>query len=198
VRVAKNVKEEKSPQIIWGNKVHKAFENRVKHGTKLPEELEEHEETMQWLADKPGVIFTERRLALNTKLEQCGFFDKDCWYRGVIDYGNYHNGKALIVDYKTGKPHNKPHQLALFALTVFITKPKINLVDTRFYWTKTKDYTRKVYGRDEMSEMWDLFLPDLKQYKQAFKEEVWQPRPSGLCHGWCPVTDCEHWKPKRS
>jgi hypothetical protein len=41
-------------------------------------------------------------------------------------------------------------------------------------------------------------VPDLKQYATAFKTDVWQPRQSGLCNGWCPVTECEFWKPKRT
>jgi hypothetical protein len=40
-------------------------------------------------------------------------------------------------------------------------------------------------------------MPDIKQYQQAFVQDVWQARQSGLCHGWCPVTTCEYWKPKR-
>ena len=36
------------------------------------------------------------------------------------------------------------------------------------------------------------------QYAQAFKTDTWQPRPSGLCNGWCPVKTCEFWQPKRN
>jgi hypothetical protein len=48
-----------------------------------------------------------------------------------------------------------------------------------------------------MDALWSKFVPDLRQYMEAFKTETWQARPSGLCNGWCPVTECEHWKPKK-
>jgi hypothetical protein len=51
--------------------------------------------------------------------------------------------------------------------------------------------------RDQIGAVWGEFLPNLKQYAQAFKEDIWQPRQSGLCGGYCPVTDCEFWRPKR-
>ena len=52
--------------------------------------------------------------------------------------------------------------------------------------------------RDQIDQLWAPFIGDLKQYMQAFREDIWQPRQSGLCNGWCPVTDCEFWKPKRN
>ena len=57
--------------------------------------------------------------------------------------------------------------------------------------------TKKVWGRAEIEALWNLFIGDLRQYAEAFKGDVWQPRPSGLCNGWCPVKTCAHWKPRR-
>lgn len=196
-RVIKSVREEESPQMAEGNRVHKAFEDRQKDGLVLPPDLEVHEPYMRKLEDRPGETFTERRVALNTRLKPCTFFAKDVWERGIIDYTKVHEKRALIVDYKTGKPHTKPEQLALFALHVFYEHPEVQLADVRYYWTKTQSETRKVYGRSEIPEMWQMFTPDLKQYVEAFKTDTWQCRPSGLCYGWCPVTHCEHWKPKQ-
>jgi hypothetical protein len=196
-RVAKSVKEEKTEAIIWGEVVHKHFENRQKDGTPLPTELQQHEKYMQWLEDQPGVTSTERKIALNKSGKPCGFFDEDVWYRGVIDFSKINSETALLIDYKTGKAHSKFQQLKLFALHTFAEYPEINAVDVRFYWTKTESQTGERYLRHQIPELWAGFLPNLRQYAQAFKEDIWQPRPSGLCHGWCPVTSCEFWKPRR-
>ena len=196
-RVAKSVKEEKTEAIIWGEVVHKHFENRQAEGTPLPPELAEHEAFMQRLQDMPGEASTERKIALSRQAKPCGFFDKDVWYRGVIDYSKIDGDKALLVDYKTGKPHSKFQQLKLFALHTFAERPEVEIIEGTFYWTKTGTRTSEVYFRYKIDEMWKGFLPNLKQYAQAFKEDVWQPRPSGLCNGWCPVKDCEFWKPRR-
>lgn len=197
-RVAKTVQEQPSDAMIWGNKVHKCFELRLKDNEPLPEYLEEHEPFMRELEELEGEKHTERRIALNTSRKPCGFFDKAVWMRGIIDLSVIHNDGALLVDYKTGKPHSKFEQLQLFALHTFIEFPQVNYVTAQFYWTKTKNTTEQTYSREQATAMWNKFAPDLKQYVQAFKDDVWQPRPSGLCNGWCPVTTCEFWKPKRS
>ena len=114
-----------------------------------------------------------------------------------MDFTCVHNDKALIVDYKTGKPHNKHRQLATFALHTFAYYPEVNEVKTCYYWTQTKTMTPRVYTRADIASMWADLTPDLKQYAQAFKEDIWHPRQSGLCNGWCPVKDCEFWRPKR-
>lgn len=196
-RVVKSVKEEESEAIIWGNRVHKAFENRIKHGTPLPEELQAHEKYLQSLAQRDGKIDAERKIALNTKARPCGFFDKDVWFRGVIDFSNVSGDTALLVDYKTGKPHSKFKQLKLFAIHTMAEYPEVESVQVKFYWTQTETQTGETYTREQIPAIWSEFAPDLKQYVSAFKTDTWQPRQSGLCYGWCPVTSCEFWKPKR-
>lgn len=196
-RVIKSVKEEETEQLIWGNKVHKAFEDYVKSGEPLPDILAQHENYLKRIIAFGGTPHTEQKIAFNLKGQPCGFFDKDVWYRGVIDFHAVNGTTALIVDYKTGKQHSKFKQLKLFALHVFARYPDVRHVDVRFYWTQAAAATGERYARGQIPHLWADFLPDLKQYAQAFKEDVWQPRQSGLCNGWCPVTTCEFWKPKR-
>ena len=196
-RIAKSVTETKSEQMIWGEWVHKQFEDRQKEGKPLPETLKEHEAFMQVLESSPGEAYTERKVALAKDLSPCGFFDKDVWCRGVIDFAKVAGEKAVVVDYKTGKPHSKYKQLKLFALQTFAEFPEVNTINVQYYWTQTQVPTGQVYTRAMTNELWSDFTPVLKQYLYAFKENVWQPRPSGLCNGWCPVTDCEFWKPRK-
>ena len=197
-RVIKSVKEEESEAMLWGNRVHKAFENYIKNDDMLPKELQHHEKFLRSLADRGGKIATERKIALSKKAQPCGFFDRDVWFRGVIDLSIISEGEALLVDYKTGKPHSKFKQLKLFALHTFAEYPHVQSVKVKFYWTKTEMTTGDEYHREQIREIWSEFIPDLGQYAQAFKTDTWQPRQSGLCHGWCPVTSCEFWKPKRN
>jgi PD-(D/E)XK nuclease superfamily len=200
-RVIKSVKEDRSEQQVWGERVHKHFEERQANRVPLPSELAEHEAFMQKLEDKPGQHFTELKFGFDRKAKPCHFFATDVWCRGVIDYVktdlDAERPIATVIDYKTGKPHSKFEQLYLFALYTFAMWP-VDMVNVQFYWTKTGTVTKKIIGREEVPDLWKLFIPDLKQYAEAFKTDVWQPRPSGLCHGWCPVTTCEFWKPKRA
>lgn len=192
-RVHKNFKSEQTQDQIWGEKVHKHFEERMAHRTSLPKDLKDHEMYMIHLEELPGHFFTEQKIAFDLKMKPCGFFDRDVWCRGVIDYQKVdeESRRAWLADYKTGKPHEKWRQLALYALHTFASFPFVDLVNAQFYWTQTQTATKKVWGRAEIRELWGMFLPDLKQYKEAFDLNTWQPRPSGLCKGWCPVTSCE-------
>lgn len=198
-RVIKSVKEEQSDQLIWGNIVHKAFEDRIHHERRvpLPPNLETHEPFMDDILSLAGTTYTERKIALNTNRQPCGFFDQNVWMRGVIDVANVYQDGALLVDYKTGRPHANFAQLKLFALHTFAEFPQVNFVTVKFYWTQTLAEDEDTYTRDQIAELWNEFVPDLKQYVEAFKTDTWQARPSGLCKGWCPVTSCEHWSSKR-
>lgn len=195
--VSKSIQEEKSEQMLWGERVHKAFELRQLDGTPLPAGLEVHEEYMQKLEALPGIHNVEQKIALNFKRQPCNFFGPDVWFRGIIDYIKVGSDGAYVIDYKTGKPHQKMDQLSLFALHTFALYPDTDLVHVRFYWTQTMTETRWAYTRDDIMPIWRKFIPDLKQYAEAFKTDTWQPRQSGLCNGWCPVKDCEFWKPRR-
>lgn len=200
-RVLKKVREVKGEPQIWGDYVHKSFEMRQGAQQPLPLDLMGHKPFMEKLDKIPGLVpFVEQKIALNKKLQPCEFFDPDVWYRGVMDWQKHDMPQKFVsvVDYKTGKPHKKWRQLYIYALHTFIAHPSVELVDVRFYWTRDCSETRKVMGRADIEMMWGEFMGDLRQYKDAFKSDVWQKRPGGLCNGWCPVTDCEHWKPKRS
>ncbi len=197
-RVIKTVREEKSPQMIYGEQVHKAFEMRLMNGDVLPNDLFMHESYLRELQTTPGTSATEQKIALDRTMRPCGFFAPNVWFRGIIDYSKLTEPKALVVDYKTGKPHTKFAQLKLFALYVFTQYPLVEEVRAEFYWTKTAAKTGETYTRDQIPRLWADFVPKLKQYAEAFRTDVWQPRPSGLCQGWCPVTECEFWRPKRN
>lgn len=188
--VLKN-KEERSEAIIWGEEVHKHFEDRQAVGTPLPDNLKQHETFMQQLDDLPGIHNTEQKIALDVRRKPCNFFENNVWFRGVIDYIKVDDGKATIVDYKTGKQHRKFDQLQLFALHTFALYPNVKTVEACFYWTQTKDVTPMFYQRDDSRNLWKQFVPDLIQYAEAFETDTWQARKSGLCKAWCPVLECE-------
>lgn len=191
IKVAKRIKEQKGEEAKWGDWVHKQFQERLSDGVVLHPDLEDHEPFMAFLQAKPGTTTTEQKFALDRKLRPCEFFARDVWFRGIIDYKKVHGEYALVVDYKTGKVHSKFRQLKLFALYVFYEHPEVNLVNAQYYWTTTKETTKRVYGRKDIPALWGDVMPDLKQYVEAFRTETWQPRQSGLCKKHCPVLSCE-------
>lgn len=194
--VAKSVVEAKGEATIWGERVHKHFEEFLVDGTPLPPELVIHEPFLTRLLHGPQT-FVEQRIALDIKCQPCEFFADDVWFRGVIDVKLVNKDHALVIDHKSGKHHTKFGQLKLFALHTFAAHPEVETVQAKYYWTQTLTTTGETYQRADVPKLWAGFLPDLKQYADAFKTDTWQPRQSGLCRGWCPVTSCEFWAPKR-
>jgi hypothetical protein len=205
--VTKDIKDD-GPEDAkdWGTTVHKAFEDRMSLGkalAPLPLTLLDHEPYMEKLDKHEGVIFTELHGALDRRLMPVAeWYSDEIWFRVVVDFISIIRGgnNALLVDYKTGKQKPEEHakQCALFAIYTWHLWPKVDIVDTRLYYTSTLSEVRKVYSRKEEDQLWQLFIPDLQQYREAFKTETFQKRPSGLCNGWCKVTDCEHWREKRN
>ena len=212
--VAKNLPpEEKSDEQNWGLYVHKQFEDYLtikpdkigdlaagKSGYEMPIDLRIHEPFLQGLLKKDGILWAERQVALSRQpFGVCAYFGPDVWWRGVLDVTivEVEEGRATIVDHKTGKPHQKWEQLAMSAVYTFVEHPGINLVNAQFYWTVDQTVTKKVWGRSEMDSLIGMFLPKLQAYVHSWKNDAWPKKQSGLCAGWCPVTTCEFWTEKR-
>jgi len=87
LRVAKDVQQAESPEMAWGNAVHKALENAVKYGRPLPSNMSIY----QWGLDlfeqrKPDtVLHAELSVAVTRAFEPAGFWDANGFMRGKID-----------------------------------------------------------------------------------------------------------------
>jgi len=200
VEVAKTVPKAEFDEQAAGTMDHKSFEDYMSIGKELPPHLRVHKKYLDKFQAKPGTYWTEQKLGIDRKLKPCSFWAKDVWCRLVVDYIKVdmtaEKPIAYILDYKTGKQKDNFRQLALYAIHAFALHG-VELVDARFYWTQTQTESRKIWSRADIPGLWKMFIDDLKQYKEAFDTDTWQMRPSGLCNGWCPVTNCENWKPKR-
>lgn len=185
----------------WGKVVHKAFENYILYRTPLPADLLTHKEFLDDFLAQPGDVAGEERIALNRRLEPCAYFgDPKIWYRGQVDARkrDLSRGFSHILDHKTGKQKAELDQLKQFALYEFLTQPGIHTVKVEYYWTQTKAATGTTFVREAVPQLLRELLPRLDRFAEAFINDNFPPKQSGLCAGWCPVTDCQFWRPKRS
>lgn len=206
--VLKDVKDVETEQKDWGLTVHNTFESYLDGGLdRLPPSLMEHQPYVDKIKAWDGMLYTEMDAILDRNLVPMTEWSDKRFWGGKIDVLKVRAGRlvepgkagsALIVDWKTGRPHEKWAQLGMYTIYAWALFPDIDIVDVRFYWLQTRSDTRKVWSRKEQDDVWQLVLPDLNQMATAFKTETWQKRPSGLCRGYCPVQTCEHWQPKRS
>lgn len=191
-RVKKDIYEGESAAMKDGKVMHKAFEDRMKHGRQLPPSLRHYEQICARMDKLPGTPYIEHKVALTRDLKVTGYFDKDVWVRVVLDYAHVHRHEGRIIDYKNGKRKPDSDQLMLFAAAGFEAFPEVNKFGTAFWWIKSKQTDRGEFIREKKDIIWREFEPRVERFEAAYETDDWPPRPSGLCKGWCPVRDCEY------
>lgn len=217
-KVARSVEDPPNDGGLAGDYIHKSFEFYLKDGTPLPttypdnirtwpeglKPAAKYKDYLDKIKASSGKLHIERKYAINKSFESVDFESPDAWCRAIIDILHINGDKARILDHKSGKRKMDyktgkldKRQLKLCALLVFIHHPKVNSVKTGYVWLKDMKIDADEYLREETGEMWEEFQLLLTPFKVAFKQEIFAARKSGLCNGWCPVTTCEHWKPKR-
>lgn len=206
-RVAKSVVELPNAGGTWGNYVHEEFEkylNSYKARTHydsdlyaLPTDLVQYLPYLDAITALPGTMHVECKYAINAQQQPCDYFAPDVWCRVIIDVLHVDGQRAHIIDHKTGKRKLDTRQLMLSALVVFAHHPQVKVTKTGFCWLKDQKADYETYVRAEIGGLWEEFIPDLTRYMRSAQTMTFGPRPSGLCNGWCPVTKCEFWKPKR-
>lgn len=206
--VSKRISEPEGDGASYGNFVHDHSEAYLKaHGKYAfppnPPNINGHPPMERYRAyfdailRLPGTMYIEQKMALDIQLRPVTYFDPRVWVRGKADVITIDGTVARGLDHKTGKRKVGSRQMVLMALLIFHHHPEVQTVKTAFFWAKTNEIDKGEYQRADMVAMWNMFVTDLHQYREAFQKNVWQPRQNGLCHGWCPVTDCEFWKPKK-
>jgi CRISPR/Cas system-associated exonuclease Cas4 (RecB family) len=191
--VAKDFVDPPTEATKWGERVHKAFEDRITIGTPLPEGMTQWNSIADKIAAMPGEKKAEEKLAINKGFQPVPW--AEAWSRGIADLLITQNKQGVVLDYKTGK--RKPsEQLALYAAFAFAHYPKLEKVTTGFVWLKEKKIDKQTFHKDEVPVIWRELLPKVHKLESAYERNSWPARPSGLCKGWCPVTSCPHYRKK--
>lgn len=188
LRVLKDVKDlPMSEESLYGQRVHKMFENAVNWGDPLPKDYKSYEPLVEKIKAMPGEKLPEFRFSISEDFQPCAW--KDAWSRGAADLVVKRGKQAIIIDYKTGK--RKPsEQLALYAGFAFAYWPELEEVHTAYVWLKDRKIDRKTYLASEKHKIWENWVPLVHRLYTAYEKDLWQKRPSGLCRAWCPVKDC--------
>lgn len=192
-KITKVVVEPTTPALAGGRAVHKAMEDGV-NGKIIPAAYQGYKPIIERIRAASGQKQTERKWGLTKNLNQCDFFAKDAWVRGVLDLSIVRPKMAIVIDYKTGKVKTDTDQLKLFAAAGFAMYPFAETITTGYMWLDHDKITDETYRREDSSGLWQEFLPRIERMERVAADDDWEPRPSGLC-GWCPVGKerCEFW-----
>lgn len=201
LKVAKDVKDDPGEAAIYGTEVHAAAEGYVKDGTPIPEKFAFMRPIVEPLAAKKGEKLAELRLGLRKVgggYEACGFFDKDVWYRGIVDLLILDGDRAWMIDYKTGKnaKYADMKQLDLMAGALFVKYPDLKVIKSALAYVVSHEFPKKTHKRENLNKYLSVFDSQLDRLEAAMENGIWNPVSSGLCP-WCPVTTCENWRPRR-
>jgi len=198
LRVAKDVKDEPGEAADYGTAVHLAAEEYIRDGKPIPEKFAFIRPVVEQLASLPGEKHAELKLGMRKDGSACGFFDKDVWWRGIADLLIIDGHRAWCVDYKTGKSarYADTKQLDLLAGAVFSHFPHVSKIKSSLVFVVSNELVAKTHKITERSTYLSVFNEELDQLEAAMDSGVFNPKSGPLC-GWCPVTDCAHWKPRR-
>ena len=170
------------------------MENRLLHGTALPQESSKHEQvctTLQQLTQH-ATLLAEQKLCLNENLTPTDWWETDAWLRSILDVLIIKDNTAIVIDWKTGKRRPDFMQLQLFALQVFKHYPNVKKVKASFVWLKEGTVDSEVYSYDNTNLLWADLLARIERINQSYIKGNFPARPSGLCP-WCPAKNiCEY------
>ena len=198
LKVAKDVKDEPGEAADYGTAVHLAAEEYIRDGKPIPEKFAFIRPIVERLEALPGEKHAELKLGIRKDFSPCDFFAKDVWWRGIADLLVVDGHRAWCVDYKTGKNarYADTKQLDLLAGAVFSHFPEVTTIKSSLIYVVSGNLIPKKHVITERSQYLAVFNEQLDRLDAAMENGVWNAKTSPLC-GWCPVTTCEHWRPRR-
>jgi hypothetical protein len=199
LKIAKDVQDNPGTAAIYGTAVHAAAEEYVRDGTPIPEKFAYMRPIVERLEKLPGEKHCELELAVRKDLSPCGFSDPDAWWRGIIDLIVINDNRAWMVDYKTGKSarYADTKQLDLMAGAVFAHFPNVLAIKSSLMFVVSGELIAKKHVLTERDQYMSVFNEQVENLEASLENGVWNPKSGPLC-GWCPVTSCAHWKPRRN
>lgn len=188
IHVLKDLPKEDSEAMRWGIAVHKAMEQRINHGTALPKEMEAFEPIVAPVA--PGARGTaELDLGIKEDGSPCGFFDKGVWLRGKLDVVLQAHDRALLLDWKTGKPREEPEELRIQGVLLKAHFPEVRTIKGRYVWLAEKRLGKE-HDVSDTAETLESIRRQCSEIVRSHEMKHWPPKQNPLC-GWCPVSSCE-------
>lgn len=191
INLLKHFQDAPGPEMLWGNRVHKALADTISGKTTLPTNMP-HQNWVDKVGLLPGKLYVEQKYAIDKDFQPTTYFADNVWYRGIGDVVAVGGTRAAILDWKTGKIKTDSVQLMLMAQCVFSHFPGVEKVYTSFVWLKEGCITLEEFTRQSVADKWPDLLLRVASMRLAYEDENFPPKPSGLCKRHCPVTTCKY------
>lgn len=191
--VTKEVKFQPTEATLYGDRMHKSMETRLRYQTALPEEFAGLEATARSIEAIQGELRVEEPLAITRDWAPTTFFGSNVWVRGKGDVTIYNKDKQrlFVFDWKTGKPVKDMLQLEMMAMLGVRRYPAAQEVRAVFVYTKTGDIEKEKFSIDDIKAIEQKVEQKIIRIETAHEKNLFPPQPNGLCKSWCQVTSCQ-------
>ena len=78
------------------------------------------------------------------------------------------------------------------ALAVFKHFPKVRRVKAGLVFLVCNDFVAADYEKKDAPLTWLKWIAETDRLTEAYKHDVWNPKPNFTCRKHCLVKDCEH------
>lgn len=211
-RFYKTVQHQDTEATIWGTRVHKVAED-ILNG--LPVNDPEAEILVRHYTDLflkvGGELGVEKKMALTEDWKPCDFFSDEACGRVISDVLIVKDDVVHVFDYKSGKRRDKHgklksignDQLIINCVCAAIHYPQAQEFHGKYIYLHEHDFQHKTPGlarpltRQELLPHLKVLQEKINRMKEAWSNEIFATKTSGLCRGWCPVTECVHYRGPR-
>ena len=195
--VKRDLPKETSPELEEGIRVHKLFEDRINNKVWSDGVPAGWETFVTPLITQRAMA--EKKLGMTQDLRSAPFWDdrgtgEQPWGRGKADVLIINPPAAFIVDWKTGKVREDDRELRQLALLVRANYPEVARISGCYVWLK-EGRMGVVYDLSDVNRTYHGTVASMAQ-AQAYQDAGdWPKIKNPLC-SYCPVTDCENWRPR--
>jgi len=193
VKILKRYPREETDATLYGTNLHEQAELFVKNGRPLDKDFAFMQPTMDGLMAMPGRKITEMEMALTADLQPCGFKDPNVWVRGIADLAviDDENMTARVFDYKSGSDkYPDTDQLTLMSLMLFKIHPHLRHITSGLLFVLKGTVTKHRVNSEQQDALWWRYRERVGRIDASIANNVWNPKQSGLCKNYCPVTTC--------
>jgi hypothetical protein len=194
VKVLKRYPKMDNAANLYGTALHKQAENYILHHTPLDKDFKFLQPILESLKAMPGDKLCEWEMALTEDLSACAFDSPTYWVRGIADLIILSpcRTKARCFDYKSGSDkYADTDQLLLMALMIFAHFPTVQSVSGGLLFVLKGTLSKHRITRAQIEQAWWRWRERVAKLEAAHTTGVWNPKQSGLCKKYCPVTTCE-------
>lgn len=197
--VAKSTTKEHSDALVWGRRVHNAFDDRIQKEIPLPQDMRESYEPLLATISSWQPEYVEYDLGIRADGSPCAFNAQDVYFRGKLDVVYYKNSVLKLFDWKTGKRREEDaSELEQHALLFKAHNPSVTKATGNYIWLQEPPSQRLGWEHDlsDWERTWAIIKSSLNTISNYATLGEWPKKPNPLCD-WCPVKQCEHngkWK----